>query len=204
VSDDIELDAADVPGRDAYWLLTALVVPRPIAWVSTLSGAGVRNLAPHSFFTIAANDPPHVLFTSTGLRDTVTNIRDTGEFVVNVVSADLVVPMNETSAEFAPDVDEFASAGLTAVPSVRVAAPRVAEARAHLECRAVDELAVGDSFVVVGRVEHIHVAAEVVRDGRVDPELLEPLARLSGSAYSELGRVFRLPRPGRPVIQEKE
>src|SRR6478752_3076913 len=134
---DIEIDAAEVAGRDAYFLLTALVVPRPIAWVSTLSGDGVRNLAPHSFFTVAANDPPHVLFSSTALRDTVTNIRQTGEFVVNIVSADLVTPMNESSAEFAPEVDEFERVGVTASPSVRVAAPRVAEARAHLECRAV-------------------------------------------------------------------
>jgi flavin reductase (DIM6/NTAB) family NADH-FMN oxidoreductase RutF len=200
MSDDLEIDAADVPARDSYFLLTALVVPRAIAWVSTLSGSGVPNVAPHSYFTIAANDPPHVLFTSTGLRDTVTNIRQTGEFVVNIVSADLVEPMNLTSAEFPPDVDEFERAGVTAAPSVSVAAPRVAEARAHLECRAVSELAVGDSFVTVGRVEHIHVSSAVLRDGRVDPMLLAPVARLSGSGYSELGRVFRLPRPTWPTI----
>jgi fructokinase len=117
VTADIELDAVDLPGRDAYFLLTALVVPRPIAWVSTQSAAGVRNLAPHSFFTVAANDPPHVLFSSTALRDTVTNIRQTGEFVVNVVSADLVTPMNESSAEFAPETDEFERVGVTPVPS---------------------------------------------------------------------------------------
>ncbi|CAN5508681.1 flavin reductase family protein [soil metagenome] len=195
---DLDLDPADAPEREVYLLLTALVVPRAIAWISTLDTHGVPNLAPHSYFTIAANNPPHVVFSSSAVRDTLTNIRATGEFVVNVVSADLVEPMNLSSAEFPPGDDEFVRAGLTTAPSVRVGAPRVAEARAHLECRAVQELAVGDSHLVIGEVVHIHVAGSVIADARVSPQLLDPIARLSGSGYTPLGDVFRMPRPTWP------
>ncbi|MFE4667363.1 flavin reductase family protein [Streptomyces sp. NPDC056716] len=191
----LELSADAWPVRDVYHLLTSLVVPRPIAWVSTLGPGGVRNVAPHSYFTIASHDPPHVVFGSTGVRDTLTNIRATGEFVVNVVSADLVGAMNLTAADFPPGEDEFAWAGLAETPGVRVAVPRVARARAHLECRLVREVPVGGSVLVIGEVLHLHVAPEVWRAGRVDPELLAPVARLSGSAYAPLGEVFRLPRP---------
>ncbi|MET8829297.1 flavin reductase family protein [Streptomyces sp. NPDC004610] len=191
----LELPADAWPVRDVYRLLTALVVPRPIAWVSTLSADGVRNVAPHSYFTIASHDPPHVVFSSTAVRDTLTNIRATGEFVVNVVSAELVTAMNLTSADFPPGEDEFGWAGLAQASAVRVAAPRVARAKAHLECRFVREVPVGGSALVIGEVLHLHVAPEVWRAGRVDPELLAPVARLSGSAYAPLGPVFRLPRP---------
>jgi len=202
MADDLELDPADAPEREVYLLLTALVVPRPIAWISTVDADGVPNLAPHSYFTIASNHPPHIVFSSSAVRDTLTNIRATGGFVVNVVNRDLVEPMNVSSAEFPPAENEFAWAGMTPAPSVRVAPPRVAEARAHLECRAVDELAVGDSHLVVAEVLHIHVADLVRRDGRVSPELLDPIARLSGSGYTSLGEIFRMPRPTWPDISQ--
>ncbi|MEU9338264.1 flavin reductase family protein [Streptomyces sp. NPDC048290] len=191
----LELSADAWPVRDVYHLLTALVVPRPIAWVSTLSPGGVRNVAPHSYFTIASHAPPHIVFSSTGVRDTLTNIRATGEFVVNVVSAELVTAMNLTSADFPPGEDEFVWARLAEAPAARVAAPRVARAKAHLECRLVREVPVGSSVLVIGEVLHLHVAPEVWRAGRVDPALLAPVARLSGSAYAPLGEVFRLTRP---------
>jgi flavin reductase (DIM6/NTAB) family NADH-FMN oxidoreductase RutF len=195
LTDPLELDAGDWPTRELYLLLTGLVVPRPIAWVSTVAPDGVRNLAPHSYFNLVSHDPPHVAFSCTGVRDTLTNIRAGGEFVVNVVTAGLVDRMNLTSADFPPEEDEFAWSGLTAVPAARVRPPRVAQARAHRECRLAQEVARGRATLVSGEVVHVHVDASVWRDGRVDPALLDPVCRLAGDEYATLGEVFALPRP---------
>jgi flavin reductase (DIM6/NTAB) family NADH-FMN oxidoreductase RutF len=191
----LELDPADWEPRHSYFLVTSLVIPRPIAWVSTRSQSGVPNLAPYSYFNLVSSDPPHVMFSSSGVKDSLRNVRATGEFVLNLVSLDLVEPMNLTAANFPPDQDEFAWSGLTAAPSVRVAAPRVGEAKAHLECRLVQEVPVGSSFVVIGKVVHIHVDPAAWKDGRVDPELLAPVCRLSGTAYAGLGEIFKRARP---------
>ncbi len=191
----LELDPADWPVRENYFLLTALVVPRPIAWVSTLAGDGTPNLAPHSYFNAVASDPLHVMFSSTGVKDTLRNVRESGEFVLSIVSQELVEQMNFTSTDFPPDHDEFEWAQLETAPAVRVAAPRVKAAKAHLECRVAHIVPVGNSHVVIGEVCHLHVDPSVWRDGRVDPRLLDPVCRLSGTGYAELGEVFRLPRP---------
>jgi flavin reductase (DIM6/NTAB) family NADH-FMN oxidoreductase RutF len=195
----VQLDPAALPGRQGRFLLTALVVPRPIAWVSTLSPEGVRNLAPHSYFNIVSSEPPIVHFTSSltanGEKDSLRNARATGEFVVNLVSRDLVEQMNTTAADFPPEEDEFSWAGLDATPSVKVAPPRVAAARAALECRVHDMIVVGNGHMVFGEVVHVHVAAEVWRDGRVDPVRLAAVARLGGSAYTQVTETFSIPRP---------
>jgi flavin reductase (DIM6/NTAB) family NADH-FMN oxidoreductase RutF len=191
----LELAPADWDPREIYLLLTGLVVPRPIAWVSTLDPHGVPNVAPHSYFNLVAHDPPHVMFSSSGVKDTLRNVRATGEFVVNVVTLDLVEEMNATATDLPPGVDEFAWVGLAAAASASVAPPRVARAKAHLECRVVHELAVGHGHLVVGEVTHLHVDPDVWSDGRIDPALLDPVCRLSGTAYAPLGEVFRLPRP---------
>jgi flavin reductase (DIM6/NTAB) family NADH-FMN oxidoreductase RutF len=190
----LELAAGDWPARELYLLLTGLVVPRPIAWVSTVAADGTRNVAPHSYFNLVSHEPPHVGFSATGVRDTLTNVRASGEFVVNVVSADLVEPMNLTATDFPPQEDEFDWAGLAAAPAARVAAPRVAQARAHLECRLAQEVPVGSATLVIGEVVHVHVDPAVWRDGRVDPVLLDPVGRLAGTGYARLGEVFQLPR----------
>lgn len=186
---------ADLPERDAYFLLTSLVVPRPIAWVSTVSRDGVNNLAPHSFFNVISTDPPIVHFTSTRVKDSLTNVEATGEFVVNVVSRPLLEAMNLTSAEMPPEEDEFAWAGLETAPSELVAPPRVAAAPAALECRLRSVLRMGNGHMVFGDVVAVHVADRVWRDGRVDMAALEPVGRLSGAQYLLDGRVHRLPRP---------
>lgn len=191
----LELDPQDWPARQVYFLMTGLVVPRPIAWVSTRGEGGVRNVAPHSYFNVVAHEPPHVVFSSSREKDTLRNIRATGEFVVNLVSMGVVEEMNFTATDFPPDEDEFTWAGLTEVPSELVAAPRVGEAKAHLECRAVEEVAAGNGHIVVGEVVHVHVDPSVWRDGRVDPELLDPVCRLAGTRYARLGEIFKLPRP---------
>ena len=117
VSDRLELDVADLERGATYPWLTAVVVPRPIAWVSSLSASGVGNLAPHSFFTVASAEPPVVSFTSVRTKDSLRNIRETGEFVVNFAPRDLAVQVNRTGTDFPPDVDELTAAGLTAEPS---------------------------------------------------------------------------------------
>ena len=194
LAEPLEIAAGEWPTRELYLLLTGLVVPRPIAWVSTVGVDGVRNLAPHSYFTLVSHHPPHVAFSSTGVRDTLTNVRARGEFVVNIVTSGLVERMNLTATDFPPGEDEFAWAGLTAAPAARVGVPRVAEARAHLECRLAQEVPVGDATLVIGEVVHVHVDPGVWRDGRVDPALLDPVGRLAGTGYATLGEIFTLAR----------
>lgn len=191
----LEIDAA-AGGSRLYAILSRLVVPRPIAWVSTRGLDGSINLAPHSFFTIAANEPATVLFSSVGRKDTLTNIEATGDFVVNVASVALIDQVNDTSAGLPPGDSEFAHAGLTPVPAVRVGAPRVAESPAHIECVLDRVVPVGDAFLVLGRVVHVGVASTALLDGRPDEVLLDPLARLGGARYSALGEISSLRRPG--------
>lgn len=198
LDDHLELDPADWPSRQVYFLMTGLVIPRPIAWVSTLGEDGTRNVAPHSYFNVVAHEPPHVIFSSSSgasEKDTLRNVRRTGEFVVNIVTMDVVEPMNFTATDFPADEDEFTWADLTALPSATVSAPRVGEAKAHLECRVVDVVAAGNGNIVIGEVTHVHVDPSVWRDGRIDPELLDPVCRLAGTRYARLGEVFKLDRP---------
>lgn len=187
-------DPQDLQPRENYFLLTSLVVPRPIAWISTLSESGGRNLAPHSYYNIISSDPPIVHFTSSGTKDTLRNVQATGEFVVNVVSTDLLEAMNTTAARFPPDEDELAWVGLEAAPSDTVAPPRVAAARAALECRLREVLTMGNGTMAFGEVLRVHVADQVWRDGRVAPELLQPVGRMAGADYSLVEGVTRLPR----------
>ncbi|MDX1510122.1 MAG: flavin reductase family protein [Nitriliruptorales bacterium] len=200
LDEPLELDPREWEPRQLYFLMTALVVPRPIGWISTVSDDGIRNVAPHSYFNLVSSR--HVMFSSSRVKDTITNVRATGEFVVNLVAADLAEPMNFTATDFPPEEDEFTWAGLEAAPSAVVAPPRVAAARAHLECLAVEEVQVGPSFVTFGEVVHVHVDPSVWKDGRVDPVLLDPLGRLSGSGYAELGEVFKLRRPSWADIRD--
>ncbi len=191
-----QIDPSELSGRDAYHLLTGLVVPRPIGWVSTLSATGVRNLAPHSYFNAISSDPLIVHFTSTGTKDSLVNARDTGEFVVNIVSRDLVEQMNLTSANFPPEEDEFSWAGLEAAPSVTVRPPRVAAAKAALECTVEQIVQLGNGSMVFGRALRVVIDEAVMIDGRVDPALLAPVARLGGSTYTDASRgLFDLKRP---------
>lgn len=192
-----DIDPAEL-GGDIGHLMNAMVVPRPIAWVSTVSAEGVSNIAPHSYFTVISANPPVVCFSSSGIKDTLLNARHSGDFVVNVVSEDLVEAMNLTSADFPPGESEFAAAGLTAEPSDMVKAPRLAEAPASLECVVTHELNLEGTtnYVVFGRVLRIHVANRILgENGRVDPLLLKPVGRLAGAQYSWTHEVANIPRP---------
>ncbi len=201
LGEPLELDPGDWDPREVYFVMTGLVVPRPIAWVSTY-GPGqrghpdrVRNVAPHSYFNAVSNDPPHVVFASTGIKDTLRNVREHGEFVINLVTEDVVEVMNFTAADLPRDEDEFTWAQLIETPAVRVDAPRVAEAHAHLECRVTQEVAVGNGNLVIAEVVHVHVDPGLWADGRIDPDAYEAVARLAGSGYASLGERFKLPRP---------
>lgn len=191
-----EIDPARLEGREPYFLITSLVVPRPIAWVSSLSETGVANVAPHSYFNVISSNPWILHFTSTGEKDTLRNVRATGEFVVNVVTRELVEEMNFTSADFPPDESELEWAGLEPAPSSRVAPPRVARARVAFECRVNDIVSKGNGHMVFGDVLVAHVDEALFVDGRVDPHLLRPVGRLGGALYTDAsGDVFKLPRP---------
>lgn len=199
---DTELDLATW-GGNAYHLLNSLVVPRPIAWVSSRDAEGRDNLAPHSYFTVVSTKPPMVAFTSVGAKDTLANVRATGEFVVNVASAELLEAVNTSSSPMPSDEDEFTYAGLTKGTSVAVAPPYVVEAPAHLECVLDEVIEKGDCYLVVGRVLRVRVAEAAwsggVEDGRVDVSALDPLGRLAGSNFVRLGEVVRRRRPGWPL-----
>ena len=198
-------DVASLDGADAYRMMIEAIVPRPIAWVTTVDAAGTVNLAPYSFFQGVCGAPPTVVV-SVGRhredrlrKDTALNAIATGELVVNIVSDDLAEQMNVTCGEHAAGIDELALAGLTAVPSTHVAPPRVGEARIALECRLVQTVPVGveprDYLILIAEIVAFQVAAEVLRDGRIDPVALAPLARLGGDGYLRRGEVFRMTRP---------
>ncbi len=191
---------ADLARGEAYPWLTAVVVPRPIAWVSTIAADGTVNLAPHSFFTVASAEPPVVSFTSVRTKDSLRNIRATGEFVVNLAPRALAAQVNRTGTDFPPDVDELADAGLTPQASTVVRPPRVAESPVALECVAAGEHRFRDdpdrgSTVVFGRVVHLSVARYVLADdGLPDVTRLAPASRLGRDEWAALGEVFELRR----------
>lgn len=184
-----------------YKLLSSLIVPRPIGWIGTLSSEGVPNLAPYSFFNAVSGQPPTVVFSpGTGQRrDTLDNVRDVGEFTVNVVTTEVVEAMNATAASFPADIDEFAAVGLTPVQGLVVRPPMVGECRANFECKVTQLVPVGDpaagNVLVIGEAVVIHVDDDLF-DGRyVDQVNLRAIGRHAGSTYSHADDQFSLERP---------
>lgn len=186
------------PGVYPYRLLTAVVVPRPIAWVSTVSAEGVVNLAPHSFYSVACARPPIVCFTSVGAKDTLRNVRDTGEFVVNLASAPLLDAVNDSSAGFGPDQSEPAELDIDLEPSRSVRPPRVTASPVAIECTLHSTTELGNSTLVLGNVVGIAVADAVLVDGHPEYALLDPLARLGKDEWALHAEVRSVPRPHRP------
>lgn len=182
-------------GVNAYGLLTALVVPRPIAWISTVSAEGVGNLAPHSFFTVASARPPIVQFTSVGSKDTLRNVGATEEFVVNLASLPMLDAINASSASYDADVDEAAAIGVPLEASERVSTPRVVASPASIECRLHSTVELGESTLVLGEVVAITVRDEVLRDGHPMIEGLAPLSRLGGDEWGLPPEMIKVKRP---------
>ncbi|BCW78499.1 flavin reductase family protein [Pseudarthrobacter sp902506025] len=189
-----DFDPKQLGPRDFYKFLTSVVVPRPIAWVSSTSPAGVDNLAPHSFFTVASVDPPIIQFTSVGEKDSLRNIEATGEFVVNLAPAALIQEVNATGTNFSADVSEFDAAGLAREPSAAVRPPRVKESPAVLECSLHQTLRMGDCVLVFGLVVHASVSSQVLSGDHPDVAGLDPLSRLGGDEWGMLGPIRHLPR----------
>lgn len=190
--------------QDIYKLLVGAVVPRPIAFVSSQSKDGIRNLAPFSFFTVASANPPVVVFQNTvranGTRkDTVTNIEATGEFVVNIVSEDFATKMNATSADVPPDVDEFELSGLTPLASDLVKPERVGESKIQMECKLVQIIRVSNrpmgGELILGEVLRFHIDESIVEDLRIDPDKLRPIGRMGGPTYVRCSDRFDMKRP---------
>lgn len=181
---------------------TSLVMPRPIGWISTLSAEGVANLAPYSFFNAVCGEPPFVMFSSVGRKDSQRNIEATGEFVVNMATADLREAMNVSSAPVAAGVDEFVLAGLDKAPCRNVAVPRVAASPVALECLLAKIVPLetrdgrrGRSEVVFGEVVGIHIADRVIESGMLDISRIRPLSRLGYMDYAIVEEVFAMRRP---------
>ena len=187
--------------------LNAIIVPRPIGWISTLNINGVSNLAPYSFFNAVAYNPPQVMFSATskhrsgGLKDAVSDAQKTGEFVVNLATWNLRKQMNASSVPAPSDVDEFLYSGLTKEESILVKCPRVAESPIHLECRYTRSLNIlsndstNSNTVVFGEVIGIHLDDRVLVNGKIDLLQIRPIGRLGYFDFVEVNNVFSMVRP---------
>lgn len=207
-------DFAALGAQDRYKLLASTIVPRPIAWVSTISPDGVANAAPFSFFNVFGEDPPVVGFsvndrTPGDRKDTGNNVRHSGEFVVNLVDEPNFEAMNVTAIEFGPDVDEFVQAGLRPAPSVKVKAPRIAESPVSFECALLKIVEFGPArSLVIGQVLLMHIADAMVLDParcHIDTPRLRLIGRMHGNGYTRTADRMELARipvdqwPLRPV-----
>jgi flavin reductase (DIM6/NTAB) family NADH-FMN oxidoreductase RutF len=201
------IDPEKIEPREFYRRMVECITPRPIAWVSTVSPGGAANLAPFSFFNGVGANPPAVMFSPVNRRDgsrkdTVINVEATREFVVNVVPYRLAERMNATSAEWAYEVSEFERCGLTAVASVKVRPPRVAEAPVQMECALHQIVRVGEgplaANVIIGRIVLMHVSEDVMNAaGEIEADRLDTVGRMGGSLYSRTRERFAMERPDR-------
>lgn len=203
-----EVRVEDLQGREPYKLLVGSVVPRAIAWVATRSPDGVANIAPFSFFTVASADPPTLCFSigpsgrpDEPVKDTLANIRATGEMTVNTARADLLQAVNTTASTLPGDADEFVVAGLTEEPATLVGAPRIAEAPISMECRLDRIVDVGENSLVLARVLLWRFEDGLRDDTYVDMTRLRPLGRLAGPRFAtELNVVELAPPAPEPLV----
>jgi flavin reductase (DIM6/NTAB) family NADH-FMN oxidoreductase RutF len=204
----MQIDPAQQSTRSLYSWMVGLITPRPIAWVSTIADDGTVNLAPFSFFNGLGANPPTILFCPANRRDgspkdTLANIRQNGQFVVNLVTESFAEAMNQTAAEWAPDVDEFEMADVFKADSVIVRPPRVSDAAGALECELHDAIQVGvgpgGANLVIGRIVWMHVADHLLDDnGHLDASQLDTIGRMGGSGYVRTTDRFEMPRPQPP------
>ena len=194
--------AVDIDGSMAYKLVSGLVVPRPVAWISSQNEAGLVNVAPFSSFNYVAHSPAmlavNIALQDDGtLKDTARNIRETGEFVVNITPTSALDAMNQSSAEYPADVSEAQVLDIPLMPSTQVRPPRVAVSPAQMECRLTQivPLGTGINTLYIAEIVAFHVA-NTVYDGRhIDSVALDPVARLGGPFYASLGEIHKRPRP---------
>lgn len=201
----LSIDPSGQSERDNYKLMIGSVIPRPIAWVTTVTPDGTVNAAPFSYFNIVTSNPPMISVSvqrKNGVRkDTARNAETAGEFVVHIPDEDTVFRMNRTAANLGPEESEIDFAGLTLAESEQVSVPGIAEARIRMECVLESALELGGNGetpacdLLIGRVVRFHVAEALYRDGRIDAGRLKPVSRLAGTDYAKLGETFSLDRP---------
>lgn len=200
----MQFDPNELEHTAVYKLLTGSIIPRPIGWISSVSENGINNLAPFSYFNAVGDDPPHVMF-STGRgndsnKDTLNNVLATKQFVVNMVTEELVEQMNTTAQAVHSDIDEFELAGVTSIPSHKVKPMRVKESPITLECELVHHYFLedhrhGGACVVIGRIVMMHFDDAVLLDNyKINLENYKPVSRLAGSNYAKIGELFSVKR----------
>lgn len=194
------IDPSTLTTKEVYKLLIGSVVPRPIAWVSSMNQAGELNLAPFSFFNVASRRPP-TLAISIGpgvgaregtVKDTLVNIQETKEYVINIANFALANEMHISSDHYAADVNEFEQVGVTPAPSEIVKVPRVLESPISMECKLTHVIPIGQDTLVLGEMVRFHIKDELYHEGRINLEKLEPIGRLAGN-YSLVDTLFTLP-----------
>jgi flavin reductase (DIM6/NTAB) family NADH-FMN oxidoreductase RutF len=200
----MEFDPENLEQSVIYKLLTGAVIPRPIGWISSISEDGINNLAPFSFFNAVGDDPPHVMFSTVRgndtNKDTLNNVLATKQFVVNMVTEDLVEQMNMTSQPIPSNQSEFDLANLTPIASIKVKPPRVKESPITMECELVhhytlENYKTGGATIIIGRIVMFHVNESVLLENhRINLETYKPVARLAGSNYSKMGEIFSIKR----------
>ncbi len=201
----ISIDPSDQSERDNYKLLIGSIIPRPVAFVTTLSNKGVLNAAPFSYFNIVTADPPMVSISvqrKNGVqKDTARNALEAGAFVVHISDESYIRQINETAANLPPDQSEVLLAGLNSVASDKIAVPGIAEANIRMECLLEHCISLGgtkespSTDLLIGRVVCFHMDESVYQDGYIDPERLKPVSRLAGNSYAKLGEIFTIERP---------
>ena len=200
----MEFDPQNLEQSAIYKLLTGAVIPRPIGWISSISEDGILNLAPFSFFNAVGDDPPHVMFSTVRgndtNKDTLNNVLATKQFVVNMVTEELVEQMNMTSQPIPSNQSEFDVANLTPIASIKIKPPRVKESPITMECELVHHYTLenhktGGATIIIGRIVMFHVDESVLLDNyKINLETYKPVARLAGSNYSKLGEIFSIKR----------
>lgn len=200
----MEFNPDELDQKAIYKLITGAIIPRPIGWISSISEQGVPNLAPFSFFNVIGDDPPHVMFSTAHAnqhkKDTLNNVLQTKQFVVNMVTEEIVEAMNTTAQTVHSDIDEFELAGLTPLPSAKVKPPRVKESPITFECELVHHYSLenhkyGGATMVVGRIVMFHFdEAVLLEDHKINLDVYKPVSRLAGANYAKLGELFAIKR----------
>ena len=200
----MQYDPKELEQKSIYKLLSGIIIPRPIGWISSISEEGILNLAPFSFFNAVGDDPPHVMFSAgRGLnsnQDTVKNVLATKQFVVNMVTEELVEQMNITAQGIPTDESEFDLANLTPIPSLKVKPPRVKESPITMECELVHHYTLednkfGGSTILIGKILMFHIDEKMMLDNyNINQENYQPISRLAGSNYSKIGEIFSVKR----------
>lgn len=200
----MKFDPSELEYSAIYKLMTGSIIPRPIGWVSTIDEHGINNLAPFSYFNMVGDDPPHLMFSTRRdnniNKDTLNNILSSKQFVVNMVTENLVEEMNSTSQTVPPEIDEFELVGVTPTPSIKVKPMRVKESLVNFECELVHHYYLenhkqGGACVIIGRIVMMHFDESILLDNyKINLETYKPVARLAGANYSKIGEIFSIKR----------